>query len=703
VPNPPEKTPCGGKFAHLPTPPAVLIQLIDSCNDPEVSLDELATIIQQDAAITSKVIATANAPYYRQWREITDLNRLLVVLGSKSVRTIAINSAVQLFFNHLGKSTGRAVDRIWYYSLVCAHCAKSLAELTALPSPDEAYLVGLIHRIGQLALLQTDTKNYRALLDEGLYGEALAQAERERVGFSSAAVGAELIDSWQLHSVITDAVLYQHEPANSILDSSHLIKVINLACDLARLEQTTDSRVLERADLLFGLNQSMLEKLLQESREKTISTARSLNIALPHEKNDKEAERHLQALGERIRQAVLIGGGIDSLPEKNDLPMTLQQVQRDLDLLFGLKPTCFLLLSGKNNQLQPIDPVRPEDPLLNDLTFSTEEPQSLAAKAFLEQRIYSNEDDMEIEPSVADQQIARHMQRQVLTYLPLTSQQQPLGLIAVGSHPAEWATLIEQRKLLALFASEAAQTLLRQREMEQQQEQIIDDERAAFQLEARKVIHEANNPLGIINNYLHILGTKLGEDHPVQEELNIIREEIERVGKIILRLRDIPAAVEQRQHSVDINRLIEDLHRLFQSSLFPAHHISSTLDLDRSIDEIHSQRSHIKQILTNLMKNSVEAMEQGGNITITSRNNAILNGKAHIEIQVIDDGPGIPTKIMQQLFTPVASTKGGAHSGLGLAIVKNLMDELSGHISCASDAGQGTRFQLYLPRTDKSN
>jgi HD-like signal output (HDOD) protein/nitrogen-specific signal transduction histidine kinase len=703
VPKPPENSPCSGRFAQLPTPPAVLIQLIDSCNDPHVSFEELAAIVQQDPAITAKVIAAANSPYYRQWQEITDLNRLLVVLGTKTVRTIALNSAVQLFFNQLDKSAGRAIDRIWYYSLVCAHCAKSLAELITYPSPDEAYLSGLLHRLGQLALLQTYPEKYSALLDEGLNGEALAQVERTHVGYASAAVGAELIDSWQLHTFISDAVLYQHEPANAILDSSHLVKLINLASDLARLEQTTDSRVLERADLLFGLNQSTLENLLQESREKTIATARSLNIALPHEKEDKEAEHHLKALGERIRQAALFGGGIDSMPEKSDLPMTLQQIQRDFDLLFSLDRTCFLLLNSEKKQLQPIDPVRPEDPLLNDLTFSTEGTRSLASKAFLEQRIYSNEDDMEIEPSVADRQIARYMQRQVLTYLPLTSQQQPLGLIAVGSHPAEWATLDGQRELLALFASEAAQTLLRQREMQQQQAQIIDEERAAFQLESRKVVHEANNPLGIINNYLHILGMKLGEDHPVQEELNIIREEIDRVGKIILRIRDIPADVEQLQRTVDINQLIEDLDRLFQSSLFPSQQISSTLDLDRSIREIRTQRSHIKQVLTNLMKNAVEAMEQGGNITITTRDNAFLNGEAYIEIQVIDDGPGIPAEIMQQLFTPVASTKGSTHSGLGLAIVKNLMDELSGHISCTSNAGQGTRFQLYLPRTGKSN
>ncbi len=703
MPNSAEKKPHKGKFANLPSPPAVLIQLIDSCNDPHVSFENLTEIIQQDGAITSKVISAANSPFYRQWQEISDLNRLLVVLGTRSVRTIAINSAVQQFFNQLSKSAGRAVDRLWYYSLVCAHCAKSLAEMTAYPSPDEAYLAGLLHRLGQLALLQAYPDEYPALMEQGLNGEALSQAERDQVGYASAAVAAELIDSWQLHSFISDAVLYQHEPAQSILDSAHLVKLLNLACELARQEKAPDSDALERADLLFGLNQSILEKLLNESREKAVDTARSLNIALPSEKEDKQAEQQLQALGERVRQAALFGGGMDTLPEKTDLPMTLQQIQRDLELLFGLKRTCFLLADNESGQLTPIDPAHPDDSLLNELQFSTESGRSLAAMSLLEQRSYSNEDDLESEPSVADRQLARYLKREILAYLPLSSRQQPLGLIAVGTHPDEWTVVEPQREMLELFAKEAAQTLLRQREAEQLQIELIDQERSAFHLEARKVVHEANNPLGIINNYLHILGMKLGEEHPVQEELDIIREEIDRVGKIILRIRDIPTEVEQQQRTVDINQLIEDLDKLFQSSLFPSHNISSTLDLDRSMRGIRTQRSPMKQILTNLVKNAVEAMDQGGNLTITTRDNAFINGKAHVEIQIIDSGPGIPAEIMDQLFTPVTSTKDSSHSGLGLAIVKNLMDELSGHISCTSQAGQGTRFQLFLPRAGKTN
>ncbi|MES9977108.1 MAG: HDOD domain-containing protein, partial [Candidatus Thiodiazotropha sp.] len=92
-----------GRFSNLPSPPAILIELIDSCNNSDVSFKHLAETIEKDAGVSSKVITAANSPFYRQWQEISDIQRLLVVLGIRSVRTIAINSAVQQFFNQLSK------------------------------------------------------------------------------------------------------------------------------------------------------------------------------------------------------------------------------------------------------------------------------------------------------------------------------------------------------------------------------------------------------------------------------------------------------------------------------------------------------------------------------------------------------------------------------------------------------------------------
>jgi len=700
VPNRTEQKPFHGRFANLPSPPAILIELIDSCNSPNASFSQLADIIRKDAAVSSKVIAAANSPFYRQWQEINDLNRLLVVLGMKSVRTIAINSAVQQFFNHLGKQAGGAVDQIWYRSLICAHCARSLAQLTTYPSPEEAYLAGLLHRLGQLALLQAYPEEYREILATGHLGETLSQDEISKFGYSSPAIAAQLIDSWELRSFLSDAVLYQNEPIEAILEGSQLVKLINLSAHLAQFDKKPDNSLLVRADQLFGLNQAIIETLLQESLEKANNAAQSLGIALAAQADAPQEQQHLDELGERVRQAALFGGSMESVSEKSDLLMTLQQIQRDLDLLFGLNQSCFLLYETDTRLLQPMDPTHGDSDLLKGISLSTDTARSLAADAFLKQQTRTSFDATnEFSLNVAEKQLARHIQQDELVYLPLTSQQQKLGLIAIGISATHWQALADQHALLALFAKEAGQILQRHQEMTNAQQFAVDEERAAFQLEARKVVHEVNNPLGIINNYLHILGMKLGEDHQVQGELDIIKEEIERVGKIILRIRDIPEAMEQQARKLDINQLIADLDKLFQSSLFPSHNISSTLDLDKSIPAIRTQRSVMKQILTNLVKNAVEAMPQGGNLTITTRDNAYLNAKAHVEIQVIDDGPGIPPEIMQQLFTPVTSTKDSSHSGLGLAIVKNLMDELSGEISCTSGAGQGTRFQLYLPRT----
>ena len=91
------------------------------------------------------------------------------------------------------------------------------AQLTAYPSPEEAYLAGLLHRLGQLALLQAHPDEYQGILAEGMLGEALNRLESEKLGYTSPAIAAQLIDSWELQSFISDAVLYQNEPRNNFV------------------------------------------------------------------------------------------------------------------------------------------------------------------------------------------------------------------------------------------------------------------------------------------------------------------------------------------------------------------------------------------------------------------------------------------------------------------------------------------------------
>jgi nitrogen-specific signal transduction histidine kinase len=199
-----------------------------------------------------------------------------------------------------------------------------------------------------------------------------------------------------------------------------------------------------------------------------------------------------------------------------------------------------------------------------------------------------------------------------------------------------------------------------------------------------------------------MLGKKIDSDHPAQEELAFISEEIERVGNILLRAKDPEAPTRTKDKTVDINKLLTELDSLFKSSLYKTNQIQSTLHLDKHIPVLCSPKDKLKQIFINIIKNGVEAMQNGGTVTITSRDNFYQNGNQYVEITIQDNGPGIDAEILKNLFKPVISTKEG-HSGLGLSIVNTLIQELSGNISCYSNQNQGTEFKLLIPRNLKES
>ncbi|MCG7948894.1 MAG: HDOD domain-containing protein, partial [Candidatus Thiodiazotropha taylori] len=469
-----------GKFCDLPSPPAILIQLIDSCNDPNVSFESLSAIIQQDAAITSQVMAAANSPFYRQWNEFTSLHHMLVVLGMNSVRTIAINSAVQQYFSKLSDTIGQSLDLIWSRSLFCAFVCRSLADLTAYKMPEEAYLAGLLHRLGQLALLQKDTQGYQKLVDANSEIEKQLKQELKQYGVSYPVIGSQMIDQWQLHSFLADALRYQYEPADRILDSAPLVKLVNLGCQLALGETKPDDAALTQADNLFGLNQSVIEKLTAESFKQATESAGSLGIPFLKVERDDDDEAdsaaHRIALAERVEQAALFGGSLTPPPDKADRHTTLQQIHRDLELLFGLKRACFLLKADEEALLLPYSPAsRGRQQQLEELSFGTETDRSLAALAFNKQmRVTTDDEAHQANLTVADQQLMGFIDSEVVCYLPLTAQQQRLGVLAIGLESDQIPLFETQLPMLHLFTRQACETLLRQQEMRQSQQQLLE-------------------------------------------------------------------------------------------------------------------------------------------------------------------------------------------------------------------------------------
>ncbi len=191
----------------------------------------------------------------------------------------------------------------------------------------------------------------------------------------------------------------------------------------------------------------------------------------------------------------------------------------------------------------------------------------------------------------------------------------------------------------------------------------------------------------------------------------MVGEEILRVSSLLEGLSSFSRPKVGGFEMVDINQVCGRVLEILKKSLLLPRQITTQVQMDPGIPAIKTDVNGVKQILINLIKNAAEAMESGGKIRLHTR---ILPGSSRIlidekrrlpgmvEIQIKDNGPGIPPRIRERLFEPYNSSKsGGKHSGLGLSIVYSLVRELGGIITCKSKRGRGTCFSVHLPLMPK--
>ena len=209
---------------------------------------------------------------------------------------------------------------------------------------------------------------------------------------------------------------------------------------------------------------------------------------------------------------------------------------------------------------------------------------------------------------------------------------------------------------------------------------------------AADVAHEVNNPLGIIKNYLTMLKREMkGKNPEVIENLDVIDEEISRIADIIKGLLAFSRPESKDQGFADVNRTIENIVTLIGNSM-KKHGVSFDMGLDPSIPEIKISSGHLKQVMINLINNSLDAMPDGGELSVRT-----FDRKDGVVIDVEDSGVGIRDGDMKELFTPFYTTKGVKGTGLGLAISYGIVKGYGGDINLRSKDEKGVIASVYLP------
>jgi PAS domain S-box-containing protein len=208
---------------------------------------------------------------------------------------------------------------------------------------------------------------------------------------------------------------------------------------------------------------------------------------------------------------------------------------------------------------------------------------------------------------------------------------------------------------------------------------------------AASVAHEINNPLQGISNYLAVISEQVPEDHPLHDDLEMVKLGFERISEIVRRLRAFYRPAEKEMEPTDINGVVTRVLALLGHQLSLGKVEVKTKLAEEELPVLGSA-GQLEQVLVNLVVNAQEAMPQGGVLTVRT---ALCDDMA--QLQVSDTGRGMGKEQMSRLFKPFYSGKEAQGLGLGLWISHNIIEGHGGQIEVESQVGQGTTFTISLP------
>ena len=215
---------------------------------------------------------------------------------------------------------------------------------------------------------------------------------------------------------------------------------------------------------------------------------------------------------------------------------------------------------------------------------------------------------------------------------------------------------------------------------------------AAWQEVARRISHEMKNSLTPISLSLRRLQTHIsgGSSSQIKESLDAIEDELYNMEKMAGTFSAFSSMPEPHKKTVNLNDVVQSvLHILYpiKGSIQIQTQLSSNLAI------IHADFQQLKQLLNNLIQNSLEASDQSGEIRIVTRNS--VSGPFTIELEVTDKGQGMDQEIIKKIMQPYFTTKKKG-TGLGLAIAQKIIEDHNGKIEIKSKKDQGTMIKIWL-------
>lgn len=628
------------------------------------------------------------------------LHKYTELLGQQPVNTTELALLVSLDAQLLSR---------WCRLLNCKATPSALLEAitrldsSVVPSLGLAIAIAVMPE-GEVPRMSLD--DWGGRLANSVLGELLASSQQ---GLDAGGVRLQcLLGLAELPAVddpLADEMLeFRGEAAEFLLDAHPLVQIFSI---VESYHAGDDTAAFDAANALLGIDRNQFGEALSAAAQRTDALMEQTDLV------DEQYGDWLATLWHQLQIATFSS----VLARSEDTAELIEAHSLATRTLFGREPLVLALQStearsGEGSagdysgdlpavQLQVIN--RPE---LRMLSINAHSQTSRIAASVRDSEVLEIND--RASTVVVERQLLRRLGVKSAMVYPLESQGESVGACvfpkmpgAIGGH-GHADDEHEQELPRKAYAQALGEWVARRGPDSRRDsaDQPLSEYANRLEGRLREIVHEANNPLAVVRNYLHILDMKLESDPDSREQIALISEEVRRASDVIRQAidapRDLNAAPAVDTLEFDLNELVRGISEL-QGQTARVSGIDVVADPIVGQVLVRSDRDRVTQVLTNLVKNAVEALASGDQVVLTTAKGLYRGGREGVEVKVRDNGPGLPADVLGVLFEPKTSTKGGRHEGLGLHLVKRLVDELRGEIDVRTTPGEGTEFAVFLP------
>ena len=450
------------KVTGLASPTPILSKAIELHAKGELTQERLLDIFSCDPALMTRAlqIIYGTDPEVRQAKRVTTRHQLVEELGTEVLTNLLNTTTIQKGFALPSPDSAQLTISFWAQSYTCAILAENIASFIGYPFPEEAFIAGLVHNIGRLALQTAHPEVYEHFSKTFQHEETLLDMEQRLFKMTHAEIGANALREWHFDSFLVDAVRYHMEPLAKVKTAFNLVQIVFLACRLSQKnENEAETHKLGKA--LFELSPAQLQSLIEQAGDTTRKLAERYHIPLAKEERNKTEETQIsfrkQAMEYSILQNVL-----PSRPSTGELPEIIHSVFQAFDILFSIKPAFCLMPDSQNSFLKAVEyPDCFGWGTLDDIHFSLTWEQSLVVKSFIAGELKTAmKGDNDAVLSLADLQLLRSLGTQGFVCVPMIAHKLNKGIIVFGIQETQLEKIHSLLIQLEQFGAQAAKNII---------------------------------------------------------------------------------------------------------------------------------------------------------------------------------------------------------------------------------------------------